>query len=230
MKIPVACPGCHRHYEVDDRFAGKSLKCAHCEKSMLIPAANPPAQAAPSPPLSEYELGDAHQTAPSTFRRAPARNEDDQTQSRERARPGKKTRKTANRKKRGREPAVNTDTLSTILIGLAAIAVVLALLGYFVPSVRKWAGVSLALPGLLLCLYGYATAVYIAFTEDDFYGWLFLIFPFYAAYYVVSRWDEMRSRLIMVGIGLVLLTVGANFLEADRAREQSATPEAAAKA
>ncbi len=116
-------------------------------------------------------------------------------------------------------PLITTETLSTILISLAAIAVVLALLGYFVPGARKWAGVSLAFPGLLLCLYGYATAVYIAFTEDDFYGWLFLLFPFYAAYYVVSRWDEMRSRLIMVGVGLVLLTIGGQFLEADRARD-----------
>jgi hypothetical protein len=229
MKIPVVCPGCHRHYEVDDRFAGKTLKCAHCEKSMLIPAADPPAQAA-SPTSSEYDLGDAHQTAPSTFRSAPARSEYGETQTRNRARPRKQTGITAKRKKRSREPVVTAETLSTILIGLAAIAVVLALLGYFVPGVRKWAGLSLALPGLLLCLYGYATAVYIAFTEDDFYGWLFLLFPFYAAYYVVSRWDEMRSRLIMVGVGLVLLSVGGRFLEADRAREQSATPEAAAKA
>ena len=83
----------------------------------------------------------------------------------------------------------------------------LALVGYFVPGVRKWLPAwPWRCPGLLLCLYGYASAVYIAFTEDDLYGWLFLLFPFYAAYYVVSRWDEMRSRLIMVGVGLALLT------------------------
>ncbi len=229
MKIPVSCPGCHRRYEVDDRFAGKTLKCAHCEKSMLVPPALSPAQLV-SPTSSEYELGDAHQTAPSTFRSAPAQSEYGETQTRNRARPRTQTGKTAKRKKRGREPVITTETLSKILIGLAAIAVVIALLGYFVPGARKWAGVSLALPGLLLCIYGYATAVYIAFTEDDFYGWLFLLFPFYAAYYVVSRWDEMRSRLIMVGIGLALLTVGGKFLEADRASEQTAMPEAAAKA
>jgi hypothetical protein len=89
--------------------------------------------------------------------------------------------------------------------------------------------VSLALPGLALCLYGYVTAVYIAFTEDDLYGWLFLLIPFYAAYYVVSRWDEMRSRLIMFGVGMTLLTIGGQFLEMDRVREKSETPEAAAK-
>ena len=26
MKIPVTCPGCHRQYEVDDRFAGKTIE------------------------------------------------------------------------------------------------------------------------------------------------------------------------------------------------------------
>ena len=88
----------------------------------------------------------------------------------------------------------------------------------------------LQLPGLLICLYGYATAIYIAFTEDDLHGWLCLLFPFYAAYYIVSRWDEMRSRVAMVVAGLTLLAVGGRFLESDRARAEGRTPEAAEKA
>jgi hypothetical protein len=229
MKISVACPGCHRRYEVDDRFAGKTLKCAHCEKPMTIPVPEQAAQA-PAPAVDEYELGDSHQAAPSTFRTAPASSSDEQPQGRSRARTSKKTRSTATRKNRRRKPAENAASLPRLLVILGVIAIVLVVVGYFVPSARRLSGLALALPGLLLCLYGYATAVYIAFTEDDFYGWLFLIFPFYAAYYVVSRWDEMRSRLIMVGLGLALLAVGGNFLEADRAREQTATSEAAAKA
>ena len=116
-----------------------------------------------------------------------------------------------------------------IIISLIAVAVMLALVAVFVPGARKPVGVALALPGLLLCLYGYASGIYIAFTEDDLYGWLCLLFPFYAAYYIVSRWDEMRSRLIMVGVGLTLLAVGGRFLEADLARAKSMTPEAAAE-
>ncbi len=229
MKIPVACPGCHRRYEVDDQFAGKTLKCAHCEKPMTIPVPERAAQA-PAPSAGEYELGDSHQAAPSTFRTAPAKSSDEKPQGRGRPRARKKTSSTTRRKNRRRESAGNPGTLPTLLVSLGAIAVVLIVVGYFVPSARRLSGLALALPGLLLCLYGYATAVYIAFTEDDFYGWLFLLFPFYAAYYVVSRWDEMRSRLIMVGLGLALLAVGGSFLEADRAREQTATPEAAARA
>ena len=89
----------------------------------------------------------------------------------------------------------------------------LVLLTVFVPGTRKLVGVAFALPGLLLFCYGYASGVYIVFTEDDLYGWLFLIFPPYAAYYVVSRWDDMRSRLIMVVAGLGLLTIGGRMLE-----------------
>ena len=108
-----------------------------------------------------------------------------------------------------------------MLISVGVVAVVLALLTVLMPTARKPVGVAIALPGLLLCLYGYASAVYIAFTEDDLYGWLCLLFPFYAAYYVVSRWDDMRSRLIMVVAGLVMLTIGGRMLEADRVAEES---------
>ena len=125
------------------------------------------------------------------------------------------------RKRRRREQSESTISLPVILISVAVIAALLAVLGAFLPGARKPAGVALALPGLLLCLYGYASGAYIAFTEDDLYGWLYLLFPFYTAYYVVSRWDEMRSRLLMVGLGLALLALGGRLLEADLAREQS---------
>ena len=56
--------------------------------------------------------------------------------------------------------------------------------------------------GLIIFLYGYGSGAYIAFTEDDLYGWLYLIFPPFAAYYFVSRWDEMSGRLAMLIVGL----------------------------
>jgi hypothetical protein len=229
MKIPVACAGCHRQYEVDERFAGKTLKCAYCEKSMSVPVAEGAAQQ-PLRAIDEYELDDPGEAVGSTFR--PARTKSDEEPAGLQRTGGvkkKKTRLSTKKRERRREPAESILSNPTVLITFVTVAVVLAILGYFVPGLRRTAGVTLALPGLALCLYGYASGVYIAFTEDDLYGWLFLLFPFYAAYYVVSRWDEMRSRLIMVGVGLALLTIGGQFLETDRAREKSVTPEAAAK-
>ena len=108
-----------------------------------------------------------------------------------------------------------------MLISLAVVAVVLGLLTVFLPTARKPVGAAIAIPGLLLCLYGYASGVYIAFTEDDLHGWLCLLFPFYAAYYIVSRWDDMRSRLVMVVAGLAMLAIGPRMLESDRAAEES---------
>ena len=89
-------------------------------------------------------------------------------------------------------------------------------------------GRAVALAGLIIFLYGYGSGAYIAFTEDDLYGWLYLIFPPYAAYYFVSRWDEMSSRLVMLIVGLAMLAGGGRLLETARALPTRATKEAIA--
>ena len=78
-----------------------------------------------------------------------------------------------------------------------------------------------ALTGLILFIYGYGSGAYVAFTEDDLYGWLYLMFPPYAAYYFVSRWDEMMSRFVMLIVGLALLAGGGRLLESARWAEAS---------
>jgi hypothetical protein len=228
MKTPVTCGGCHRQYEVDDRFAGKTVKCPNCGKLISIPAAEPAAAAAPLD-FDEYQLGDPLEPAPSSFRASPDKSREERTQGQGRGRAKKKTSRRSTRRDRSRGPSENGVSLPMILISLTAVAIGLALVATFVPGARKTVGVALALPGVLLCLYGYASGIYIAFTEDDLYGWLCLLFPFYAAYYVVSRWDEMRSRLIMVIAGLTLAAIGGRFLESDLAQTKSTTPEAAAE-
>ena len=37
MKTPVTCEGCHRRYQVDDGFLGKTVKCANCGQLISIP-------------------------------------------------------------------------------------------------------------------------------------------------------------------------------------------------
>jgi hypothetical protein len=218
MTIPVACAGCRRRYQVDDRFVGKTIKCAYCNQPLPIPVVQP--AAAPPPAFDEYQLGDPREVAPSTFRARPERRTDEEPADRGMA--SKKPRKRSKKKGSARKDAESRFSLPVILISLAAFVVVLALLAVFVPSARWAVGMAIALPGLVLCLYGYATGVYIAFTEDDLYGWLFLIFPFFAAYYLVSRWDEMSSRLIMIVAGLVLLAIGGRMLEVEFARAAAA--------
>jgi hypothetical protein len=225
MTTSVSCAWCRRGYEVDDRFAGKTIKCAFCGQPLSIPVGEP-AGAQPAAAHGEYALGDAHEKAPSTFRTSPERRKVDRAEGRG----GEKARRKPKRSKGidvGRELTKGLLSLPVISISLAAVVVVLTLLGTFVPTARWTVGVALTIPGLLLCLYGYASGVYIAFTEDDFHGWLCLLFPFYAAYYLVSRWDDMGSRLIMVVVGLVLLGIGGRMLETEFTKAAAA---AAAKA
>ena len=216
----VACAGCHRRYEVDDRYAGKTIKCAYCGGPMPIPVAKPTGfSPASAPAYDEYQLGQPVEIEPSAFQASPERKR--QEQAARSKRPRKNARKRAKKRESERPALGEYFSLRVMLISVGVVAVVLALLTVLMPTARKPVGVAIALPGLLLCLYGYASAVYIAFTEDDLYGWLCLLFPFYAAYYVVSRWDDMRSRLIMVVAGLVMLTIGGRMLEADRVAEES---------
>ena len=83
---------------------------------------------------------------------------------------------------------------------------------------------------MIIFLYGYGSGAYIAFTEDGLYGWLYLIFPPYAAYYFVSRWDEMSSRLVMLFVGLALLAGGGRLLETGRATDVAAEKAMSAQA
>jgi len=110
------------------------------------------------------------------------------------------------------------------LIISAVIVAILAIFSTFVPRMMMIVGSGIVVLGLILTVYGYLTAIYIAFTEDDLHGWLFLMIPMYAAYYLVSRWDEMKSRLVMIVIGLVLLSVGSRMIESGLARSNPADP------
>ena len=112
---------------------------------MLIPAAEP---ARPPLPRNSASMSLAMLTrpAPSTFRSSLAkRNDEERTDSEHRGRVKKRNRKRCEAKETAvASTAESTYVAPVILIGLAAIAVVLALLGYFVPGVGRWS----AWPGI----------------------------------------------------------------------------------
>ncbi len=214
MKIPVTCARCGKRYEVDGAYAGKKGKCATCGERMMIPAANQPP--APAPPESDaYQLDDVEDGDRSTsFASARGTEVLDEAQSPRRQRkrsPGRAGQKRAERA--GSHPALSGRTT---LIALAVVLVAAVTIAFVVPGTRMNVGRAVAVAGLILFVYGYASGAYIAFTEDDLYGWLYLLFPPYAAYYFVSRWDEMSSRLVMLIVGLALLSGGGVLLEMER--------------
>lgn len=216
MKISVTCVRCGKRYEVDGAYAGKKGKCATCGERMMIPKLEP-AATAPSEP-DAYQLDEAHDRDPSTSF-TPAHG----SENLEQPRPGRRSKKRSagSSGRRRAEPTTTRPAISarTTLIGLTVVLAIAGLIAVFVPGARMDIGRGVALAGLVVFLYGYGSGAYIAFTEDDLYGWLYLLFPPYAAYYFVSRWDEMSSRLVMLIVGLVLLAGGGRLLESARPAE-----------
>jgi hypothetical protein len=212
MKIPVTCASCGKRYEVDDAYAGKRGKCAACGARMTIPGEEHSASSEPD----AYQLDAAHDSEDATFF-TPATGSQSLEETPPRRRVKQKNSGTSGRKRRepARSPLASLSGRVTV-IGLTCVTLVLIILAVFVPDSRIYVGRAVALAGLILFVYGYGSGAYIAFTEDDLYGWLYLLFPPYAAYYFVSRWDEMSCRLVMLIVGLALLTGGGRLLEMDR--------------
>ena len=185
-----------------------------------------------SPAASEpdaYQLDDAHDGDQSTSF-TPAHGSENLDEPRPRRRAKKRSPGSSDRKRAEQASSRPVFSGRTTLIGLACMLAVAVLIAIFVPGARMNVGRGVALAGLIVFLYGYGSGAYIAFSEDDLYGWLYLFFPPYAAYYFVSRWDEMSSRLVMLIVGLVLLAGGGRILETarparrGRRRKQSRRP------
>ena len=223
MKIPITCTRCGKRYEVDTAFAGKRGKCASCGEHMTIPDND---QAAPSQPESDaYQLDESHASEQATAF-SPVKGIDDGEDGQIRRRVKKRNSKSTPRRARDSARSPLALLSGTSLIGLGCVVFVLVFIAVFVPGARLNIGRAIALAGLILFFYGYGSGAYIAFTEDDLYGWLYLLFPPYAAYYYVSRWDEMNSRFVMLILGLAMLAGGGHLLEMERpppAAEKGAT-------
>jgi DNA-directed RNA polymerase subunit RPC12/RpoP len=214
LKIAVKCARCGKRYEVDGAYAGKKGKCAACGERMMIPSEDQAASPNPSEP-DAYQLDDAHDSDPFTSY-TPAQGSENLEEPRPRRRVKKKSPGSAGRERAERAGSHPALSGRTALVGLASVVAVALMVAVFVPGARMNVGRGVALAGLIVFLYGYGSGAYIAFTEDDLYGWLYLLFPPYAAYYFVSRWDEMRNRLVMLIVGLALLSGGGKLLETGR--------------
>lgn len=218
MRIPVTCEGCGKRHEVDEAHAGKRGKCTRCGRAMTVPEV---VQAVPPPPVEsdDYELGQLPEAAPSTFVSAPGRSSVPPAAERSRS---TRAPKPSGPDRAGESARTNTSTTRrSIAIGLVVAAVVIVVLAAILPGATMGVGMVVAIVGLLLALYGYASGAYIAFTEDSLYGMLYLFIPLYTGYYFVSRWDEMRSRLGIVLVGIALLALGGWTMENGLARPQS---------
>lgn len=213
MSIAFACEGCGKRYEVDASKAGRRGRCPTCGREFTVPPATVPAPIAPRPALAPtgYDpAGDAYDLddGPSSF--TPAQGDEQAAPSSwERPRADDLPRpKRSKRVERGQFVRWRNS-----LIALAVALVAVVVLSLLFPSMATAVGTVATIAGLLLALGGYAMAVYVAFTEDFVHGFFCLVFAPYAAWYCVSRFDDLKAPLAATALGLTLAMAGGWALE-----------------
>jgi hypothetical protein len=206
MKVEFACPSCGATGSVDAALAGRRARCKGCGHQFTIPRegevadksyalegpAEPMADTAYAEPESAFvpTRGDAPVEAAPRRAKPPAR----------RARPRRRTAKEG-------------SAWKWLIRGMIALVVGLVGVALFAPKGVILAGCSVVLLGMLMVVVGYGAGAYGAFCEDSLYGMLYLIFPLYAGYYLVTRWDDLWPWFTCSTSGVVLVMIGTGLLQ-----------------
>lgn len=91
---------------------------------------------------------------------------------------------------------------------LALVGFVVGMLAMPQDQVMRNSGISLIVGGTLLSFYFSVRILIAAFSESALTGILYLFVPFYALYFVVSRWDRVGGLFLFSMLGGVMSTVG----------------------
>jgi predicted Zn finger-like uncharacterized protein len=206
MKIPFACPSCAASGSVDAAAAGRSARCKHCGHRFTIPIPGPDAAEPDVFPLEEpAEAGYAVMGPDPDSAFAPARGLEPAAAAPRRPKPSASrspSRTAGRRRSRGAWP-----TRLAWVGGIAAVAI--AAIALLAPNGVLIAACALMTVGCVMILVGFGVGAYGAFSEDFLYGFLYLVIPLYAAYYLVTRWDDLWVWFVCMtsGVGLVLLGI-----------------------
>lgn len=63
--------------------------------------------------------------------------------------------------------------------------------------------------GLVLNIGGALSILLNAFREDLFCGFMYMFFPFYALFFLVTRWDENGTPFLVSGLGVITMVLGS---------------------
>jgi predicted Zn finger-like uncharacterized protein len=200
--IAFACPSCGASGSVDESLVGKHVRCKHCAHRFAVPGRGEAdaggytlAEPTPEPARVTATVPDPGPVF------VPARGNEPRA-----VRTTRKPKRTAPGTSARRDESDFAWRTWLIRGGVLAATAVLAT-ALFVPRGVAIAGSAMILLGMAMVLVGYAAGAYGAFCEDFLYGFFYLVIPLYTAYYLVTRWDDLRGwfALSTAGVGLVLL-------------------------
>jgi hypothetical protein len=228
MPITFACPRCGKSYSVDPALAGRSGKCKACGRPMTIPTFYD--DGIDTIATEGYDLSEPVAAAApeeQTVFVAAGRDPDARSHPRRCQRPSDRTRPERIRPEYD-DPFHVRHRVSLIgapLVFLAALGLTAAL----VTNGTLIAACVLAGLGALLILVGYSVGFWAAFREDSLYAFFYCVFPPYAAYYILTRFEDLWPWFLAMTVGAGLVTVGGTIAES-KLRNQPEPQAAAARA
>ena len=210
MKIPFTCPSCGAAGSVDASFAGRAARCKQCRYRFSIPrpgeteaegyALEAPTTAAVSAPALSPDAG-------STF--VPRRGDEPSAGGSFRSRRPTPT-ESATRTPHRRKPDVAWR--AWLIRGMIGAVLVLAAIAWLAPHGTTIVGCVLMAIGSAMVLLGYGVGAYGAFCEDFLYGMLYVLLPLYAAYYLLTRWEDLWVWFACSTVGALLVGLGTEMV------------------
>lgn len=207
----MVCPSCGASGTADTIHAGKQIRCKHCQYRFAIPDPD-------KPEVEGYSLEDPDPVAVpiESLSRSEApvfvasRGDEPYTPNSDRKQKKSRGAKSLPRSARAVRP--DFPWKRWLARGGIAAVIVLTAITLFVPNGPLIAASILLLVGMVMVLAGYAAGAYGAFCEDFLYGFLYMTIPLYAAYYLVSRWDDLWVWFLCSTAGVVLILLGTEML------------------
>lgn len=210
MSIRFACPSCGATSSVDDSLVGKHVRCRHCKYRFAIPS--PGGREAEGYALDESK-GGAVGTAgsiPTTGSTFVARRGEEPTTASATRKIKRDASGSTSRPVRSRESALAGR--GWLIRGMIVAVLFCAAIALFAPRGTLIVGCLLMSLGSVMVLVGFGAGAYGAFHEDLLYGILFLLVPLYAAYYIVTRWDDLWAWFACSTAGVALVMLGTELL------------------
>jgi hypothetical protein len=221
MSIAFTCLSCGKLYRVDAKLAGRMGRCKACGRPMEIPSyiddgddtiategydlSEPlPVAAAPEATgRSVFVPAGLEPEVPRRTRRRPVKSHPDRKRSR-----------------RDEDETPFHVRHFGLLVAIPSILVAgLILTALIAPNGTLIVACIVAVLGALLVLAGYLVGLWAAFREDSLYGFLYFFIPLYTAYYIVTRWDDLRPFFIAMTVGVGLVVIAGLIAESKLGRE-----------
>ncbi len=196
MSITVTCV-CTRRFAVKDALAGKKVKCPDCRQTVCIP---PTAEDVdPLTGLNDLDFDELKRLPSLTPRRKKQKST------------GQGRSGSAHRSVDGSwRPAFSPKMIAGIsVVSIIAVAFIVGLVNPTAMAIM-WLGLLLifllvGLVGSIVAAIGGIGMLIAAFEEDTTTGILYLFLPFYSAYFMISRWDDINSpKVAAAGIGMTI--------------------------